>query len=76
MANDEEVDDLGGLESSVARVEGVRAEAGEQPAPPPGPHEDPTATTVLPGKDDPVTDAPAAEDPAAPTAPSQVAGLC
>jgi hypothetical protein len=51
MANDEEIDDLGGLESSVSRAEDVRMEAEEQPAPPTGPREDPTAEAVLHGED-------------------------
>jgi hypothetical protein len=33
MANDEEVNDFGGLESSVTRARDVRTEVGEQPAP-------------------------------------------
>jgi hypothetical protein len=76
MANDEEVDDFGGLESSVTRAEDVRTEAGEQPAPLTGPREDPTAVAVLPGEDALATAATATKDPAAPTAPSQVAGSC
>jgi hypothetical protein len=76
MANDEEVDDFGGLESSVTRAEAVRTEAGEQPAPLTSPCEDPAAPAVLVGEDPPAMAASAAEDPAAPTAPSQVAGSC
>jgi hypothetical protein len=76
MANDEEVDDFGGLEILVARAEDVRTEAGEQPAPHTGHCEDPAAAAVLPGEDAPATAATATEDPAAPTAPSQVAGSC
>jgi hypothetical protein len=63
MANDEEVDDFGGLEGSVTRAEDVRTEAGEQPAPPTGPREDRAAETVLPGEDAPATAATATEDP-------------
>jgi hypothetical protein len=73
MANDEEVDNFGGLESSVTQAEDVRMEVGEQPAPLTGPCEDPTAAVVPAGEDPPAT---AAEDPAAPIAPSQVAGSC
>jgi hypothetical protein len=76
MANDEEVDDFGGMESSVTRAEDVRTEAGEQPTPLIGPHDDPATTAVLPSEDAPTTAATTAEDPAAPTAPSQVAGSC
>jgi hypothetical protein len=67
MANDEEVDDFGDLESSVTRAEDVRTEAGEQPAPPAGPREDPVAETVLHGEDAPSVAATATEDPAVPT---------
>jgi hypothetical protein len=73
MANDEEVVDFGGLESSVTRAEDVRIDAGEQPTPLTCPHADPMATAVLPGGDAPAT---ATEDPVASTAPSQVAGSC
>ena len=76
MANDEEIDDLGGLESSVSRAEDVRMEAEEQPAPPTGPREDPAAVVVLPGEDALATAATATKDPTALTAPSQVAGSC
>jgi hypothetical protein len=76
MANDEEVNDFGGPESSVTQVEDVRTEAREQPVPPTGPREDPAAETVLPGGDAPAAAATATEDPAVPTAPSQVAGSC
>jgi hypothetical protein len=44
MANDEEVEDLGGLESTMPLAEGVRAGTEEQPAPPTGDsEEDPVA---------------------------------
>jgi hypothetical protein len=70
MANDKEVNNFGGLESSVTWAEDVRMEVGEQPAPLTGPCEDPAATAVPAGEDPPATAAPAAEDPTAPTAPS------
>jgi hypothetical protein len=76
MANDEEVDDFGGLESSVTWVEDVRMEAGEQPTPPTGPHEDHVAEAVLPCEDAPALATTATEDPAVPIAPLQVAGSC
>jgi hypothetical protein len=52
MANDEEVDDFGGLESSVTHVEDVRMEIGEQPAPLTGPCEDPVAAAAPSGSSD------------------------
>ena len=76
MMNDEEVDDFGGLESSVTRAEDARTGVEEQPTPLTGPIEDPTAATVPAGEDTPATAAPADEDPAVPVAPSQVAGSC
>jgi hypothetical protein len=76
MRNDEEVDDFGGLESSVTRAEDARMGVEVQPAPLAGPGEDPVATAVLADEDTPATAAPADEDPAASAAPSQVAGSC
>jgi hypothetical protein len=76
MANDEEVDDFGGLESLVTQVEDVRTEAGEQPAPLTSPCEDPAAAAVPVGEDPPAMAVSAAKDPATPTAPSQVARSC
>ena len=74
MTNDEEVEDLGGLESMMPLAEGARAGAEEQPAPPTGASEDdPVAAAALP-KDTSVAAAPAAEDPATSADPSQVAG--
>jgi hypothetical protein len=74
MANDEEVEDLGGLESTMPLVEGARAGTEEQPAPPTGASKDnPMATAAL-LEDTLVAAAPAAEDPAALAGPSQVAG--
>jgi hypothetical protein len=65
MANDEEVDDFSGLESLGTRAEDARMGVGEQLVPPTGSSED---TPMAPTQ--------AAEDPAAPAAPSQVAGSC
>jgi hypothetical protein len=49
MANDEEVEDLGGLESVNLLAEGERAGTEEQPVPPTGAGEDdPVAAAVLP----------------------------
>ena len=74
MANDEEVEDLGGLESTMPLAEGARALTEEQPVPPTGASEDdPVAATALP-KDTLVVAAPAAEDRAASAGPLQVAG--
>jgi hypothetical protein len=74
MENDEEVEDLGGLESMMPLAEGARAGTEEQPTPPTGASKDDSvAATVLP-KDTSVAAAPAAEDLAASTDPSQVAG--
>jgi hypothetical protein len=74
MANDEEVDDLGDLESTMPLAEGARAGIEEQPAPPTGASEDdPVAAAALP-KDTSVAAAPTAEDAVASTGPSQVAG--
>jgi hypothetical protein len=60
----------------VTRAEDVRMEAGEQPAPPTGPREDPVVEVVVPGEDAPAAAATSTEDPAVMTAPSQVAGSC
>jgi hypothetical protein len=74
VANDEEVDDLGGLESTMALAEGARAGIREQPAPPTSASEDdPVAAAALP-EDTLVGAAQAAEDPAASAGPSHVAG--
>ena len=75
MANDEEVDDFGGLESSVTRAEDARTGV-EQPATQTGPGEDPPVAAAPEGEDPPAAAAPAGEDPAASAAPSQVAGSC
>jgi hypothetical protein len=73
MVNDEEVEDLGGLESMNPLVEGARAGTEEQPAPPTGASEDdPVAAVALP-EDISGAAAPAAEDPAASAGPTQVA---
>ena len=74
MANDEEVEDLGGLESTNIFAEGARAGTEEQPAPPTGYNEeDPVAAAVL-HEDTSVASAPAAEEAAASAGPLQVAG--
>ena len=74
MANDEEVEDLGGLESTIPLVEGARAGTEERAPPPTGAGEDdPAAAAVLP-EDTSMVAAPAAEDPTASAGPSQVAG--
>jgi hypothetical protein len=72
MANDEEVDDLGGLEGVMPLAEGARAGTEEQSAPPTGASEGPMAAAALP-EDTSVAASPAAEDPAASGGPSQVA---
>jgi hypothetical protein len=74
MANDEEVDDFGGLESTMPLAEDARAGIGEQPAPPTGVGEDPVAAVTPSSEDTSAAAAPAAEDPVASAAPSQVAG--
>jgi hypothetical protein len=73
MANDEEVEELEDLGSTMPLAEGARAGT-EQPAPPTGASEgDPVVAAVLP-EDTSVAAVPAAEDPAASVGPSQVAG--
>ena len=73
MAHDEEVEDLGDLESTVPLVVGVRAGIEESPAPTDA-GEGPVEAAVPTGEDTSVAVAPAAEDPAASAGPSQVAG--
>jgi hypothetical protein len=73
MANDEEVEDLGGLESMNPLAEGARAGTEEQPAPPTGASEDDPMAVALP-EDTSVATVPAAEDPAVSVGPAQVAG--
>jgi hypothetical protein len=74
MENDEEVEDLGGLESANPLAKGARAGTEEQLAPPKGAGEDdPVATTVLP-EDPAALTAPVAEDPAASAGTAQVVG--
>jgi hypothetical protein len=74
MLNEEEVEDFGGLESSVTRAEDVRTGTEEQPAPQADPGGDPTVA-VLPAGGDPTTAAaPASEDPAAAAAPHRWRG--
>jgi hypothetical protein len=74
MANDEEVDDFGGLDSTEPLAEDARAGIGERPTPATGAGEDPVAAAAPAGEDTSAAAAPTAEDPAAPAAPSQVAG--
>jgi hypothetical protein len=63
MMNDEEVEDFGGLESSMTRTEGMEMGAKGHSAPQAGPGEDSAATAALAG-----------EDSIAAAAPLQVAG--
>ena len=73
MANDEEVKDLGGLESANPLAEDTRTGAEDQPAPPSGVGEDdPLAAAVL-HEDTTGAAVPAFEDPAASASPTQVA---
>jgi hypothetical protein len=76
MMNDEEVDDFGGLESSVTCIEDARTGVEEQPAPLTDLGEEPTAGVVPAGEDTPAAAAPADEDPTTLAAPSQVVGSC
>jgi hypothetical protein len=85
MANDGEIEDLGGLESTAPLAEDARAETEEQPTPQTDVGEDPVVASVPTGAgEDPVAAdaptggdalaaAPSIEDPAAPVGPSQVA---
>jgi hypothetical protein len=86
MAHDEEVDDLGGLESTLPEASGAKEGAEGELAPPSNVGEGPVVTSALTYAD-PVPAAaptgegtsvvagePAAEDPAASADPSQVAG--
>jgi hypothetical protein len=70
MANDEGVNDFGGLESTVPLAEDAWAGIGEQPASPTGAGEDPVASIAPSGEDTLAAAARAAEDPAASAAPS------
>jgi hypothetical protein len=74
--NDEEVDDFGGLESSVTRADGARMGVEEQPAPPTNLGEDLAATAAPTNEVTSATAASADEDPAASAAPSRVVGSC
>jgi hypothetical protein len=73
MVNDEEVEDLGGLESMMPLAEGARAGTEERPALPTGASEDELVVAAALPEDTLVVAAPAAEDPAASVGPSQVA---
>jgi hypothetical protein len=74
MAHDEEVEDLGDLESTVPLVVDARAGIEEQPAPPTDASEGPVEASMPTGEDTTVAVAPAVEDPAMSVGPSQVAG--
>jgi hypothetical protein len=74
MLNDEEVEDFGGLESSLTRTEDAVTGDEEQLAPQADLGEDPATVTAPAGEDPAAAAAPAGEDPAAAAAPSQVAG--
>jgi hypothetical protein len=81
MAHDEEVEDLGDLDSTLPKASGVElappSDAGEGPSVTPAPtgaSEDPKLATALTGEDAPkVVGEPAAEAPAASAGPSHVA---
>jgi hypothetical protein len=78
MAHDEEVEDLGNLDSTLPEASGVQlappSNAGEGPSATPAPTgagEDPALATALTGEDaSKVVGEPAAEDPAASAGPS------
>jgi hypothetical protein len=74
MAHDEEVEDLGDLESMVPLAVGARAVIGGPPAPPTDAGEGPVEASVPTVEDILEAVAPAAEDSAASASPSQVAG--
>ena len=88
MARDEEVEDLGDLESTLPEASGAKegtegelaspSDVGEGPVITPAPTnagEDPVPTAAPTGEDTSVVAGePAAEDPAASVGPSQVAG--
>jgi hypothetical protein len=81
MAHDEEVEDLGDLDSMLPEASGVElappSDAGEGPSVTPAPTgagEDPVPATAPTGEDaSKMVGEPAAEDPAASARPSQVA---
>ena len=81
MAHDEEVEDLGYLDSTLPEASRVElappSDVGEGPSATPAPtgaSEDPVPATVLTGEDaSKVVGEPAAEDPAASVGPSQMA---
>jgi hypothetical protein len=74
--NDEEVEDFGGLESSVTQAEDARMGAKEQPAPQADPGGNPTTAVVSAGGDPAAAAAPASKDPTAAAAPSHVTRSC
>jgi hypothetical protein len=76
MMNDEEVEDFGGLESSMTRAEDARTGTEEQSAPQADPCGDPAAAVVPAGGDPAAAAAPAGKDPTAVAAPFKVAASC
>ena len=74
MAHDEEIQDLGDLESTTPLAVGARAGVEESSAPPTDVGEGPAEASVPPDGDTSAVIAPAAEDPVASSGPSQVAG--
>jgi hypothetical protein len=74
MAHDDEVEDLGDLQSTVPLAVGARAGAEDSPAPLIDAGEGPVEASMLTSEDASMVGTPAAEDPAASAGPSQVAG--
>jgi hypothetical protein len=75
MAHDEEVEDLGDLESTLPAASGAKEGIVGQLAPPSDAGEDPMPAAVPTGEDTSVLAvAPTAEDTAASVGPSQVVG--
>jgi hypothetical protein len=75
MAHDEEVEDLGDLESTMPLAVDVGGKVEEQLAPPTDAGEGPMEASVWTGEDTPMAVTPAAEEPTTSADPSQVAGL-
>ena len=73
MANDEEVKDLGGLESANPLAEDTRTGAEDQPAPPSGVGEDDPLAAAALSEDTSGAAAPVFEDHAASAGSTQVA---
>jgi hypothetical protein len=74
MAHEEEVEDLGDLESTTPVVVGMRAGVEESTVPPTDGGEAPAEASVPTSEDNSAVIAPAAEDPATSAGPSQVVG--